>query len=89
MKTAPIPVFLSRHTPNLPEPYGALIGWEKGDLVKSPKGTLAVVHDGELKWHDDCPVIDSARGSGRWGIEILVDGERSPVCVSAARLLFR
>lgn len=89
MKTARIPVYLSRHTPNLPEPYGAMIRWERGDRVQNPKGVGATVHDGELKWHDECPVIDSARGLGRWGIEVLIDGETDPVCVSAARLLFR
>lgn len=89
METAPIPVYLSRHTANLPEPYGAMIGWQKGDLVQNPNGIFATVHDGELKWHDNCPVIDSARGWGRWGIEILIDGEEFPVCVSAERLLFR
>ena len=86
--TAPIPVYLSRYTPNLPEPYGALIAWNKGERAITRRDrTLVTIHDPELKWHDDAPeIIDSARGPGRWVIEVIVEGETDPCSVSAAVL---
>jgi hypothetical protein len=86
-REGPIPVYLSRHTPNLPDGYGAKIKWKTGERVKSVSGLTGVVHNGELSWHDDAPEIDSARGWGQWVIEIMPDDNASPCAVSAARLL--
>lgn len=85
--SARIPVYLSRHTPNLPEPYGAMIAWEKGEKAITRKGGVTVtIRDPEMKWHNDAPVIDSARGMGRWVIEVIAEGESAPCAVSAASL---
>ena len=87
--TTGIPIYLSRFTPNLPEPYGGLIAWKKGERAITRRDrTLVTIHDPELKWHDDAPEIDSARGPGRWVIEVIVDGETDPCAVSAAVLRF-
>ncbi len=83
-----IPVYLSRHTENLPDPCGAFLSWEKGERARSKDGTNFTIRDGELKWHDNAPLIDSARGWGYWVIEVMVDGEEKHICVSPAAILF-
>ena len=89
-ETAPIPVFRSRFTPiaRLPEPYGAFISWERGESVtlKLTDGSEiygTIVSD--LLWHEKAPVIDSARGEGRWVYEMMVGGERVPVSARCLR----
>ena len=84
----PIPIFISRHTRPLPEGYGSLVSWEKGEKAVTPKGDRVIIHNDELLISDEAPIINSARGPGRWVIEVVFEGEDSPCCVSAAKLLF-
>ena len=82
-----IPVYISRFTRPLPEGYGALIGWNAGERFRTARGTTGVILDGELKLHDKAPEIESARGRGRWVIEVRVDGKDSDDAVCAGFLL--
>lgn len=93
MNTAPIPVYLSRFTPDLPNDYGSKIPWKEGEcvVIRSVLGrpdTFARMTDAQLKWHDRAPEIDSARGRGRWVYEVVLDGETLPTAISAAQFKF-
>jgi hypothetical protein len=88
---APIGVYLSRHSPNIrniPD-YGAMIPWALGEkaFMKSQGGLVEVTIKSELRWHNEAPVIDSARGEGRWVYECYCHDDRKTYAVSANRLL--
>lgn len=86
----PIPVFMSRHTPSLPEGYGAFIDWEIGEKVKL-KGKTTTSYatiKGNTGWHHEAPEIEGAHGRGRWVRDVIYDGEREKVCVSTANIYF-
>ena len=91
--TAQIPVYISRHTTPLPDGYGAFIGWQTGERcrVVSVMGRPtadATLLSGDLKWHEDAPEIDSARGKGKWVLEVQLDLENSPRAVPASQVIF-
>lgn len=89
--TASIPVYLSRHTPNLPDPYGAFISWEIGEHVriKSKHGRpdgFAIIKS-ETKTSAEAPIIDGARGKGRWVREVWMDDEK--FAISEEQIYFK
>jgi len=74
-----IAVYMSRHAAELPKGYGAFIHWNIGEKVTvisnrgSPPQT-AIVRS-ELLWHPGAPEVESAKGRGRWIVEVEISGE--------------
>jgi hypothetical protein len=89
-----IPVFLSRHTPDLRARagYGAFVDWTIGErvTVRSMHGRppASATIRSEIRSHSAAPEIDGAPGRGRWVREVRFDGEHSDCAVSAACIEF-
>lgn len=87
-----IPVYLSRHTPDLPEKYGSFVSWNIGERVQfipavggeAKSGTI----QSETLTHVEAPTIDGARGSGKWVREVICDDTGEKAAVSEERLEF-
>lgn len=85
-----IPVYLSRHTPDLPEEYGALVNWSIGERIQFVPAAggdpiRGVIGSCTLT-HPEAPVIDGARGRGRWVREVFCEDTGETSAVSEARL---
>lgn len=85
-----IPVYISRYNTTFPEPYGSHVDWAIGQrcLIKKSDGTgyIGGTIMSETKTKSEAPVIDGARGRGRWVREIRTDDDGHLWCISEGQL---
>ncbi len=85
-----IPIYISRYNTTFPEPYGSHVDWDVGQrcLIKTKEGGFigGTIMSGTVT-SPAAPIIDGARGRGRWCREIRTDDDGQVWCISEAKIV--